>query len=149
MSNKPFVYITDLTSTLTLLETIVSRGRSTVEGRGRTHLVTSSTTLKKSAWPYTFSAFRIAIIAELLLLARVDFLKRFNWFVSSRENNQNALVKYHDYICKHVDVVIQPYFQIYYTLTSKFTVLCYSNCPITHRTANMQIRPFQIMIMLG
>jgi hypothetical protein len=34
-------------------------------------------------------------LAKLLLLARVDFLKRFNWFVSSRENTQNVLVKYH------------------------------------------------------
>jgi hypothetical protein len=28
----------------------------------------------------------------------IDFLKRFNWFVSSRENTQNASVKYHGYV---------------------------------------------------
>ena len=32
--------------------------------------------------------------------------------VSSRENTQNALVKYHGKICKHVEVVIEPYFQL-------------------------------------
>jgi hypothetical protein len=59
------------------------------------HLVVSSTPLQKSITTlknlldHIFSTFRIA---ELLLLARVDFLKRL---VSWRENSQNALVKYH------------------------------------------------------
>jgi hypothetical protein len=36
---------------------------------------------------------------------------------------------------KHVEneIVIQPHFQIYCTLTSKFTALCYSNCPVIHK----------------
>jgi hypothetical protein len=89
---------------------------------------------KKSAWPCIFCfsnsdrwiGTSTVGVSELLLLTRVDFLKRLNWFVSSRENTQNALVKY------HVEVVIQPYFQMYYTLTRKFTVLCYNHCPVTH-----------------
>ena len=72
------------------------------------HLVVSRTPYRTSeshwkfAWPYTFSAFRIAISGLILTASVCPFLETvYYWFVSSREN---ASVKYHGYICKHVVV---------------------------------------------
>jgi hypothetical protein len=57
-----------------------------------------------------------------------DFCHTRFWFVSSWQNTQNALVK----LISWLNIVIQPYFQMYCTWTSKFTVLCYKNCPVKH-----------------
>jgi hypothetical protein len=112
-----------------------------------------------------FSAFQI-------LLACVDFLKWFNWFVSSQENTQNALVKY-QFMVKYVNVLRLLYSHIFKNMVLYFNKPIYSTVlqqlsshaymiksrynlykqkiinVKRNRTVNMYIQPSQIIEMLG